>query len=99
LSAGRCAFRLVPKVSLGTHYFSDLVESDILYMALFPHQDGNLLNEAWFESARNVLTDLVDNPGQLADVVRVINTGDDLVILSANTHEQSVVCYPDHATE
>ena len=28
----------VPDVSLGTHFFSDLIEFEILYMGLFPHR-------------------------------------------------------------
>ena len=32
---------LVPDVSLGTHFFNDLVEMDILYLALFPGRRNN----------------------------------------------------------
>lgn len=31
---------LAPDVSLGTHFFSDLVETDILYLAIFPPASG-----------------------------------------------------------
>ena len=34
---------LVPDVSLGTHFFNDLVEMDMLYLALFPGRQGQLL--------------------------------------------------------
>ncbi len=37
---------LVPDVSLGTHFFSDLVEHDILYCALFPERAGNRIHDA-----------------------------------------------------
>jgi pyruvate,water dikinase len=40
---------LVPDVSLGTHFFSDLVETDILYLAVFPQRQDNRLNEKFFE--------------------------------------------------
>jgi pyruvate, water dikinase len=36
---------LVPDVSLGTHFFNDLVEHDLLYLACFPGKPGNLLDE------------------------------------------------------
>ena len=42
---------LVPDVSLGTHFFNELVEMDMLYLALFPGREGNLLNEEFFEQA------------------------------------------------
>ncbi len=40
---------LVPDVSLGTHFFNDLVEMDMLYLALFPGRQGNSWSEAFFE--------------------------------------------------
>jgi pyruvate, water dikinase len=35
---------LTPDVSLGTHFFGELVEMNILYFALFPGREGNRLN-------------------------------------------------------
>ncbi|MFP4500959.1 MAG: PEP/pyruvate-binding domain-containing protein [Candidatus Hydrogenedentota bacterium] len=32
---------LVPDVSMGTHFFSELVEADMLYLAVFPGQQGH----------------------------------------------------------
>ena len=40
---------LVPDVSLGTHFFNDLVENDMLYLALFPKREGNYWNDALFD--------------------------------------------------
>ena len=39
---------LVPDVSLGTHFFNDLVEMDILYLALFPDRKDNFWNRDLF---------------------------------------------------
>jgi hypothetical protein len=88
---------LVPDVSLGTHYFSDLVERDILYVVLFPSREGNALNAALLEQAPNRVEELVDGAGRLADVVRVIDVADlpgsPAAVLNANALEQSAVCY------
>ncbi len=35
---------LVPDVSLGTHFFNDLVEMQVLYLALIPGKEGNCVN-------------------------------------------------------
>ncbi len=40
---------LVPDVSLGTHFFNELVEFDMLYVGLFPGREGNFVNEGLFE--------------------------------------------------
>ena len=49
---------LVPDVSLGTHFFNDLVEWDMLYLALFPGKKGNDWNREFFENAPNRLSGL-----------------------------------------
>ena len=69
--------RLIPDVSLGTHFFNDLVEYDTLYVAYFPQKTGNRIDHAWFESAPNQL--LVDDPtaAEFADVIRVIDCRDE----------------------
>jgi pyruvate,water dikinase len=42
--------RLIPDVSLGTHFFNDLVEHDMLYVAYFPRNSGNTIDAAWRRS-------------------------------------------------
>lgn len=42
---------LVPDVSLGTHFFNDLVEMDMLYMAVFPDRSGCGLSEDFLDHA------------------------------------------------
>jgi len=91
---------LVPDVSLGTHFFNELVELDILYLALFPGREGNFLNDAFFDQAPNKLARLIPDAARRADVVRVVDAadlGDGTVIkLNANALSQKVVCYIDH---
>ena len=36
---------VIPDVSLGTHFFNDLVEMDILYLAIIPGKNGDSMNE------------------------------------------------------
>ncbi|MHB1034784.1 MAG: PEP/pyruvate-binding domain-containing protein [Pirellulales bacterium] len=89
---------LVPDVSLGTHFFNELVEMDILYLALFPGRKSNAWNRDFFEKSPNRLTELVPEAGRWADVVRVIDIprrfdGAATLKLNANTLTQKVVCY------
>ena len=50
---------LVPEASLGTHFFNDLVESDMLYCAIYPTKDGNILNQEFFTKSENRLATLL----------------------------------------
>ncbi len=88
---------LTPDVSLGTHFFSELVETDILYFALCPQREKDFLNEDLLESAPNKLTEILPDAARWASVVRVLdplewNRGETLR-LNANSHKQRVVCY------
>ena len=37
----------IPELSFGTHFFQDLVETDIFYLALFPSRQGVYMNESF----------------------------------------------------
>ena len=67
---------LVPDVSLGTHFLSELVEMDILYFALFPRREDNRLDEAWLTSVSNRLTEFATDAGAWTSVVHVANGAD-----------------------
>jgi pyruvate, water dikinase len=84
---------LIPDVSLGTHFFNDLVEHDMLYVAYFPKKSGNSINEEWFRQAPNRLLELEGGAASFAEVVRVIDCGDggQRVWLRADTTEQEAL--------
>jgi hypothetical protein len=84
---------LIPDVSLGTHFLNELVEMNILYMALFPQQQRNYLNERFFLESPNRLLDLVPGAAQWEEMVRVVDARDVLddehgVLLLADAGEQ-----------
>jgi len=86
---------LVPDVSLGTHFFSELVEMDMLYFALFPAKAENALNAPLLEGAPNRLAELAPEMSDWAHVVRVVDVADlgGKLRLNANPLKQRVVCY------
>ena len=92
---------LIPDVSLGTHYFSDLVETGILYLALYPSRQDNRLNADGLGAARNRLAEVAPDAERWADVVRVVDApdlaGPGRVLLNANALTQTVVCYVDRS--
>ena len=87
---------LVPDVSLGTHFLNELVERNILYLALFPQQGDNYLNKDFFENAPSRLLDIVPRAERLKDVIRVIDSaraGDAAIMIAADAVRQKVLCY------
>lgn len=76
---------LVPDVSLGTHFFNDLVEHDLLYLACFPGKPGNSIDEQWLLAAPSKTP-----PGtHLADCVRLIDMTGCGAVLAADAYEQT----------
>ncbi len=88
---------VAPDVSLGTHFFNDLIEWDILYFALFPGRSGNVINMPALEAAPSRLDELIVEPGRAGEAVRVIDAAhawpNRPVSLNANPIQQRAVCY------
>ncbi len=86
---------LVPDVSLGTHFFNDLVEWNMLYLAIFPGREGNLWDLEFFEQSPNRLADLVPEAAKWEQAVRVIDLDprQGAMTIWASSLEQKVLCY------
>jgi hypothetical protein len=89
---------LIPDVSLGTHFLNELIEMDMLYLALFPRKGDNYLCGEIFSSAPNRLVEIVPEEEIWADAVKVIHaediTGETAgIFLSSDALKQKVICY------
>ncbi len=62
-----------PEVSYGTHFFNDLVEGEILYVALFPDNPGTTFRHGFFRESANSLPVLAPEWSKFEEVVRVIH--------------------------
>lgn len=93
--------KLVPDVSLGTHFFNDLVENDMLYLALFPGKEGHLLNREFFDNpALDRFEDLLRRKEPADEALRALDLsalpGGARLMIHANTLKHEVVCYIKH---
>lgn len=89
---------LIPDVSLGTHFFNDLVEFNILYLALYPDREGTILNFDFLKKHKiKIIPEIKDEMLKYKDVLKVIDIEDlnDIksINLYANSLKQQVVCY------
>ncbi len=76
LILGEIAFEedgLIPEVSYGTHFYSDLVEARIIPLAIYPDQTGMVFNEAFLTDSPNILPELAPDLAPRAQVVRVLH--------------------------
>lgn len=87
---------LVPDMSLGTHFFNDLVEMDMMYFAVFPDREENEFNGEIFEKYRNLLTELCPDAERWADTVKVLESPTEAglsIYLHADSMKQFALCY------
>ncbi len=84
---------LVPDLSFGTHFFQDLVENDIFYLAIFPNRKGFRFNEKWFLSQPNDLARLLPEKNKYADIIKVIELVDSSVRIAGDVISQKVICF------
>jgi len=94
-----------PELSFGTHFFQDLVESNIRYLPLYPDQEDNLFNEQILLDMENKLSKIVPGYKNFEHVVKVISISDIIpggtlsVIMDGEANEALAYIKPaDHLT-
>jgi hypothetical protein len=84
---------LMPDLSFGTHFFQDMVEMDIFYMAIYPEKEGVLFNEAWLKKQPNILADLMPDGARYAKTVKVCNVRNKDLRLLSDIVTQQMICF------
>jgi hypothetical protein len=86
---------LMPELSFGSHFFQDLVETDIFYVALFPESRNCFLNKDWMLSRRNALEGLLPASSRYKNVVKVYRAPETGMRLMADVVDQKVICFAE----
>ncbi|MGM9531407.1 PEP/pyruvate-binding domain-containing protein [Intestinibacter sp.] len=81
---------LMPELSYGSHFFQDLVETGIFYVALFDNKSDVIFNEYKLREKENIVKQIVKDNNINEDVIKVYDTKG-LQIYSDIT-EQIVTC-------
>ena len=84
-----------PEASYGTHFFQDLIESNIFPVAVYPGKDDDRFDFDFFRNAANSLEALLPEEGGMRDYVKVIDvpvtTGGKMIELSMETGESEAM--------
>ncbi len=84
---------LIPDLSFGTHFFQDLVEMEIFYMAIYPEKENVYFNPAWLSAFPNRLAELSPRDGAYGEVVRVYDVRERNLRLMSNVVTQKLIVY------
>ena len=63
----------LPEPSFGSHFFQDLIETEIEYLALYPEEAGSIYDEEFLLRSSNELATLLPDFADFSEVVRVIH--------------------------
>lgn len=84
---------LIPDLSFGTHFFHDLVEAGIFYLAIYPENPAVLFRKEWICSLENKLDRLVPAAAHLNHVVKVVDTAEFGLTLCSDMASQKLICH------
>ncbi len=82
---------LMPELSFGSHFFQDLVETEIFYVALIPERKEVTFNRDIFSEQKNILPDILPEEKDFRDIIKVIES-DNLQLIS-DILTQKVICF------
>lgn len=86
---------LVPDLSLGTHFFNEMVETNILYLAFFKAKKNNFFNESILHKSNNQISKILDIEEKWLDTIKLLFCDEfesnEKVYLKADSLKQTAV--------
>lgn len=83
---------LAPELSFGSHFFQDLVESGIFYVAIYPEGKGCMTNESLLATRPNRLSELLPDDAAFAGYVRVVDLEGEFRLMSDIVSQRVICC-------
>ncbi|MCX5700001.1 MAG: phosphoenolpyruvate synthase [Candidatus Omnitrophica bacterium] len=87
------AGNLMPELSFGTHFFQDLVETNIFYLALFPEKKEVVFNLDYLSRVKNIFKELMPESAKFEDLIGVYDVGEQGLRAVSDVLSQKVVCF------
>jgi len=87
----------LPDVSFGTHFFLDLVESQTIYLPVYPDDPQADFNQEFFRKSSNILSSLLPNAHRFEEFIKVIDvpavTNGKWAQVVADPRQQRALCF------
>ena len=84
---------VMPELSYGTHFFQDLVETGIFYLALFPQNKGVYINQKFLDSLPTTLSKFYPQYKKYDHVIKIFDVKDKGLKIVADIMTQKLICF------
>jgi hypothetical protein len=84
---------LMPELSFGTHFFQDLVETGIFYIALFTDKKEVMFNSKWFSGLKNLTAEIIPQADKYIDCIKVYDLKNLDAKIISDIVSQKVLCF------
>ena len=84
---------LIPDLSLGSHFFNELIETDILYFTIQPQLKENFIKREFLNTASLPSSSLPPSAKKWEDVIRIIRQTSEKINFLAVTEKQKTFLY------
>jgi pyruvate, water dikinase len=101
MTSGTCRFfanwlgmheKLSPDISVGTHFFNDLVEMEIVYLGVYPDREGYRLRDDLIRAEPDALPARF-RKSRGAGALHVVNFSKERVFIHTNPMEQQGIVF------
>ncbi|HPN88360.1 MAG TPA: PEP/pyruvate-binding domain-containing protein [Candidatus Omnitrophota bacterium] len=82
-----------PEISFGTHFFQDLVETGIFYLALFPNATHNIINQKFFDDIPKNLKKICPQYSKYNEVIKIFDIKENNLKIMADILSQKMFCF------
>ena len=82
-----------PELSYGSHFFQDLVESGILYNAIFENEKTKIFNMDLLKDCKNILESFDPKFESIKDIVKVYDVENMGFMLCNDMKKERIVCF------
>lgn len=85
----------LPDVSFGTHFFQDMIESEIFYLALFPEKNETIYQLDLLKNFAGTTVDMIPEKSNFRNVIKVYNIapGKPGLQLISDISTQEIQCF------
>ncbi|WP_069999698.1 PEP/pyruvate-binding domain-containing protein [Cellulosilyticum sp. I15G10I2] len=83
---------IMPELSYGSHFFQDLVETDIFYAAIIKNNSTNYYQPELLEKTKNIYREIIPNSEEFEAIIKVYDVRNMSLTLMSDTITHKTVC-------